>query len=251
MKVDKILAVRNTKTIYREGEVCVKLFSEKYPKSYVLREALNHSYIEETGLKIPKIKEVTCIDGEWAIESEYIKGTTLLELVRKNDSRKMEYMDRFIQLHATVMGLECKSLGRLADRMNENIAKADLEATTRYDMHMKLLEASNTNNICHGDFNLSNIIITQEDDAYVVDWSKLSRGDSRVDMANTYLILLLEEGEELATYYLNKIIELMSVTKESVMEWVPLVAAFRSVEAKKDVREKLLSFMDYQNGGTA
>ena len=123
MKVDKILAVRNTKTIYRDGEVCVKLFDEKYPKSYVLREALNHSYIEETGLKIPKIKEVTCIDGEWGIESEYIKGTTLLELVRKNDSRKMEYMDRFIQLHATVMGIECKSLGRLADRMNEKARK--------------------------------------------------------------------------------------------------------------------------------
>ena len=249
MKDGKILAVRNTKTIYREGEVCVKLFSDIYPKSYVLREALNHSYIEETGLKIPKIKEVTCIDGEWAIESEYIKGITIFDLIHKDDSKKEEYMDRFIRLHAEIMRMECKNLGRLADRMNENIAKADIEATTRYDMHMKLLEASNKNNICHGDFNLSNIIITQEDDAYVVDWSKLSRGDSRVDMANTYLILLLEEEEKTAAYYLNKITELMSVSKESVMEWIPVVAAFRSVEAKKDVRERLLPFMNYQNGG--
>ena len=81
MKDGKILAVRNTKTIYREGEVCVKLFSNKYSKSYVLREALNHSYIEETGLKIPEIKEVTCIDGEWAIESQCIKGTNLQDLM--------------------------------------------------------------------------------------------------------------------------------------------------------------------------
>ena len=36
MNLDKVIAVRNTKTIYRDGDKCIKLFNEDYSKADVL-----------------------------------------------------------------------------------------------------------------------------------------------------------------------------------------------------------------------
>ena len=59
MKLDRVIAVRNNKTIYRDGDKCIKVFDKNYSKADVLNEALNQARIEETGLNIPKILEVT------------------------------------------------------------------------------------------------------------------------------------------------------------------------------------------------
>ena len=45
MKLDRIIAVRNNKTIYRDGDKCIKVFNEDYSKSDILNEALNQARI--------------------------------------------------------------------------------------------------------------------------------------------------------------------------------------------------------------
>ena len=92
MKLDRVIAVRNNKTIYRDGDTCVKVFNADYSKADVLNEALNQSRIEETGLNIPKILEVTMVDGKWAIVSEFIKGKTLAQLIEEDPDNKDKYI---------------------------------------------------------------------------------------------------------------------------------------------------------------
>ena len=46
MKLERVIAVRNNKTIYRDGDRCVKVFDEHYSKADVLNEALNQARIE-------------------------------------------------------------------------------------------------------------------------------------------------------------------------------------------------------------
>ena len=53
MNLENIIAVRIAKTIYRDGDKCIKVFDENYSKADVLNEALNQARIEETGLNIP------------------------------------------------------------------------------------------------------------------------------------------------------------------------------------------------------
>ena len=61
---EKNLIVRRAyKEVYRCDDVIVKIFSVTHPKSDVFNEALITARIEETGLEIPKVKEVTQIDG--------------------------------------------------------------------------------------------------------------------------------------------------------------------------------------------
>ena len=69
MKPEKMIAVRNNKTVYRDGDKCIKVFNSDYSKADVLNEALNQARIEQTGLRVPKILEVTVIDGKWSIIS--------------------------------------------------------------------------------------------------------------------------------------------------------------------------------------
>ena len=56
MNLDRIIAVRNHKTVYRDGDLCLKVFDASFSKAQVLNEALNHALVEETGLNVPKIQ---------------------------------------------------------------------------------------------------------------------------------------------------------------------------------------------------
>ena len=53
-------------------------------KSDVFNEALNTARVEEAGLDIPKVKEVSQIDGKWAIVIEYKEGKTLEEMMESD-----------------------------------------------------------------------------------------------------------------------------------------------------------------------
>ena len=82
MNLDTVIAERKTKTIYRSGDKAIKVFNQSFSKADILNEALNQARVEGIGLNVPKILEVTTIDGRWAIVSEFIEGTTLSHLMR-------------------------------------------------------------------------------------------------------------------------------------------------------------------------
>ena len=131
MKLDRVIAVRNNKTIYRDGDKCVKVFNEDYSKADVLNEALNQARIEETGLNIPKILEVTMIEGKWAIVSEYIKGKTLQQLMDEDVEKKNEYIELLVDIQLGIHSKECALLNKLKDKMNRKIGISELDATNQ------------------------------------------------------------------------------------------------------------------------
>ena len=94
MKFEKVLAERKDKVIYKDGDKCIKVFDESYKKSDILNEALNQARVEETGLNIPKIHEVTKIDGKWAIVTDFIEGKTLAQLMEENPDKEDEYLNQ-------------------------------------------------------------------------------------------------------------------------------------------------------------
>ena len=79
-----VIATRKEKVIYRDGDSAIKEFSEKFPKSDILNEALNQSRVEETGLPIPALKSVSVINGNWTIAMEYVEGKTLEQIMEED-----------------------------------------------------------------------------------------------------------------------------------------------------------------------
>ena len=111
MKLDRVIAVRTNKTIYRDGDRAIKVFNEDYSKADILNEALNQARVEETGLHIPKILEVTKADGKWAIVSEYIEGQTLDAIMKANPEKKDEYIEQMVDLQMQVGRVSAKMCG--------------------------------------------------------------------------------------------------------------------------------------------
>ena len=249
MKLERVIAVRNNKTIYRDGDRCVKVFDEHYSKADVLNEALNQARIEETGLNIPKVLEVTMIDGKWAIVSEYIKGKTLAQLMAEDEDKKSEYLELLVDLQLEVQSKTCPLLNKLKDKMNRKISQSELEATTKYDLHTRLEGMPKHNKVCHGDFNPSNIIIAEDGTAYILDWSHATQGNASADAARTYLLFWLSGDINGAKEYLELFCKKSNTAMQYVQKWMPIVAASQSVKGNEKEREFLLSWanvVDYE-----
>ena len=244
MNFDRMIAVRNNKTVYRDGERCLKVFSEDYSKADVLNEALNQARIEETGLNIPKILEVTMIEGKWTIVSEYIKGKTLSQLMQEDPDKKEEYLNMFVDLQLNMHGKTCPMLNKLKDKMNRKISQTDLSATVRYDLHTRLEAMPKHNKVCHGDFNPSNIIVTDDGTMYIIDWSHATQGNASADAARTYLLFWLNGDIEGAKKYLDIFCEKIDTPKQYVQKWMPIVAASQTVKGNAAERDLLNSWID-------
>lgn len=249
MTPDRVIAVRTAKTVYRDGDFCVKVFNNEYSKADVLNEALNQARIEEIGLNIPKIHEVTKIDGKWAIISDYIKGKTLQQLMDEDPDKKDEYLELFVDLQLEVQSKKCPLLNKLKDKMNRKISQAELDATTRYDLHTRLNGMPKHNKVCHCDFNPSNIIIAEDGTPYIIDWSHVTQGNASADAAITYLLFWLRGDIETASKYLDLFCKKSDTAKQYVQKWMPIVAASRSVKGNEKEREFLLEWanvVDYE-----
>ncbi len=252
MNLDRVIAFRNKKTVYRDGDKCIKVFDAEYSKADVLNEALNQARIEETGLNIPRVLEVCTVDGKWAIVSEYIKGKTLSQLMAEagdDEEKKDEYLALLVDLQLEVHSRTCPMLNKLKDKMNRKISQTELDATTRYDLHTRLEGMPKHNKVCHGDFNPSNIIITEDGTPYILDWSHATQGNASADAARTYLLFCLSGDTNMANKYLDLFCKKSDTAKQYVQKWMPIVAASQSVKGNANEREFLLSWVnvvDYQ-----
>lgn len=244
MKLDNIIAVRKNKTVYRDNDRCIKVFDEHYSKADVLNEALNQARIEETGLNIPKIIEVTRVDGKWAIVSEFIEGKTLAQLMEENTEKKDEYLEILVDLQLLVHSKKAPLLNKLKDKMDRKISASEFDATTRYELHTRLGGMPKHNKVCHGDFNPSNIIITKDGTPYIIDWSHATQGNASADVARTYLLFCLNGDDEGAKKYLDLFCRKSNTAKQYVQKWMPIVAASQSVKGNKEEHDFLLSWVD-------
>lgn len=244
MKLDNVIATRKDKVIYRDGDRCIKVFDTNYSKADILNEALNQARIEETGLNIAKILEVTMIDSKWAIITDFIEGKTLQQLMDESPDKTAEYLELLVDLQISVHQKTCPMLNKLKDKMNRKISQTTLDATTRYELHTRLEGMPKHKKVCHGDFNPSNIIITDDGTPYILDWAHATQGNASADVARTYLLFCLKGEEKIANDYLNLFCKKSNTAKQYVQKWMPIVAASQSVKGNEQEREFLLSWCD-------
>ena len=249
MNLDRIIAVRNNKTIYRDGDRVYKVFDTSYSKADVLNEALNQARIEETGLHIPKILGVTMTEGKWTIITEFIEGKTLAALMAKNPEKKDAYMEQFVSLQMLMHSKSCPGLNQLKDKINRKIDQTDLLATVRYDLHMRLEAMPTHNKVCHGDFNPSNIIVSSDGTMYILDWSHATEGNASADVARTFLLFCLEDDREGAKKYLDLFCQKSGTQKQYIKKWMPLVAASQTVKGNQRERDFLHAWADVADFG--
>ena len=240
----EIIAQRKNKVIYRDGDRAIKVFDHDFSKADVLNEALNQARVEETGLHIPKIIEVSTIDGKWALVYDYISGKTLAQLMEENPDKIDEYLNWFVDLQMEVHSKRSPLLNKLKDKMQRKISESSLDATTRYELHARLEGMPKHNKVCHGDFDPSNIIVREDGVPFILVWSHATQGNAAADVARTYLLFKLRGEDETAEKYMNLFCQKSDTAKQYVQKWLPIVAASQSVKGKPEEREFLLRWAD-------
>lgn len=250
MKLENKIAARADKHIYLDGGKVIKVFDSCKKKSDVLNEALNQARVEEAGLKIPKILDVTCLpDGRWAIVMEHIPGKTLAALMEENPAKCDEYLSRLVDIQLNMHTYKVPLLNKLKDKMVRKISETKLNATIRYELNVRLEGMPKHNKLCHGDFNPSNIIITPDNEAYIIDWAHATQGNASADAARTYLMLNITNGAETADKYLSLFCAKSDTAKQYVQKWLPIVAASQSVKGIKeenDMLQKWINVVEYE-----
>ena len=139
--------------VYRDGDRIIKVFTKEHGKANVFNEALCQARVEESGLDIPKVLEVTEIDGEWAIVIEFVEGKTLAELMQENPGKLETYMEQFVDLQLSMHEKKAPRLTLQKDKFARKITslKDSLDATTRYELMTRLDAMPNHTKLCHGD----------------------------------------------------------------------------------------------------
>ncbi len=239
-----IVAERKNKTIYRDADRVVKLFDESFSNSAVLNEALNLSRVYETGLNVPKLLEVTKIDGRWAIISEYIEGETLAELMAKNPNRMDDYIKIFVDTQMLIQAHSSPLLSKIKDKMKLKINATDFDDTIKYELLTRLESMPKHSKICHGDFNPGNIIVRADGAVYTLDWSHVTQGNASADVARSYLLFRLNDQHDIAEKYIGLFCQKSGTRRKYVEGWVPIVAASQSVKGHEKEYEFLARLVD-------
>ncbi len=241
---EKILLAQRpgNKTIYRCGDVVKKSFGEDYSVSDVFNEANNLANVMESGFPVPELLEVTKEGGRWTIVMRYVEGRTLAEIMQEQPERTDELLDRFVDIQLDMHKRSVPRLARLTEKMHRKISHCGLDATTRYELHTRLNSMPEHTKLCHGDYNPSNVVITEGGEAYVLDWGHATQGNASADAARTYLVFTLSGFQDVGEKYLRAFCQKSDTARQYVNKWLAIVAASQLVKQKEEQRELLMTW---------
>lgn len=246
MKLDEknLIVTRPYKKVYQVEDEIIKVFEPSHRKSDVFNEALNQARVEETGLDIPKVKEVAKIDGKWALILERRAGKTLAQIMAEDPANVERYMDQFVDMQLEVHSKTAPLLTKLRDKLTRQINNITvLDATTRYELLTRLESMPRHIKVCHGDFNPSNIIVGEDGKMTVIDWAHATQGNASGDAAMTYLLFALKD-QKMADLYFDKFSKKSDIPKQYIQQWFPIVAASQLSKENELERDFLMKWVD-------
>lgn len=249
MEFDRLIAHGVGIDVWQKGNMAVKVFKEDQPKTMVLYEAITQARIEETGLSVPKIIEVSKIDGNWAITMELIEGKMLADLMKENPGKMNEYIEEMVDLQLEIHAKTSPRLIKLKDQLRHDIESLDcIDATRKYELLTRLESMPKHTKLCHGNFSPLNIM-KMDGKTYLIDWIAATQGNASADVGVTYLLLTLDYSEEIAERYMDLFCKKSNTEKKYVQAWLPIIAASRltkGIEKEKDLLMKWIDVVDYE-----
>ena len=240
----KLIVERKHKKVYETNDCIIKAFTGEHPKSDVFNEALNQARIEETGINVPKVLAVEAMDDGWAIIMSKKNGKTLKEIMESDKDNIRKYMDMFVDIQLDINSKSSPLLNRMNLKFSRQINELkELNATIRYELLTRLDGMKKHTKICHGDFNPSNVLVGEDGEVSIIDWSHATQGNAAADAANTYLLFALTD-KKLADMYMDIYCEKSDTAKQYVQKWLSIVAAQRLSKHIEDEKEMLMQYID-------
>lgn len=244
MEVKHFIGRNEHAKFYEIDGKAVKVFEKDYPKSSVFYEAFVYSKVEETGLPISKIYEISKYEDCWAITKDKIPGKCLYNMMKEDPANIDKYLEKLLEIQLLIHTKTNPFLYKLKDKLYAQIeALTSISDTVKYELLTRLGSMPKHNKLCHGSFDPLDVFI-DGDNFRIANWLNATRGNASADIANTYLILTLQFSEEVADKYIDLFCRKTGTSKKYVHDWLPIVAAVKLAEDKPEERELLHKWTD-------
>ncbi len=239
----ELILTHNNKRIYRKDGVITKVFDhDHYAFSTVCQEAMYTAFAKELGLNVPEVYNVCPVGMDYALEMEEIKGPTLARLMDDNPQDTRKYIKILVKVQQdAVLGRYCDDLilQRMKDKFHKRISSSGLEASTRYDLHVRLDSFPNHNKLCHGDMAPHNIILS-DNKYYILDWAHATVGNASGDAAVTYILFKLAGKDKEAEIYLNEFCKRSDIARQVVEQWISIASVSKLVKTEDPEKRAML-----------
>ena len=170
--------------------------------------------------------------------------------MEEHPEKEEEYLNLFVDTQIKILSNSVPLLNRIKDKFRRKLSNAiNIDENTKYELMQRLEGMKNHTKLCHGDFNPSNVIIKDDGEVYVIDWSHVTQGNASADAARTFLLFSIEEKNELAEKYINLFSEKSGIEKTNIQRWIPIVAATQMTKGKEEEQEFLsnwINVVDYE-----
>jgi len=249
MNLTNVIATRPNKTVYRDGDLTIKVFNAEYSAADVLNEALNLAIVAESGFRVPQLHEVCKVNGLWAIVMDFVEGETLAQIMERDPAQAEACIERLVDVQIEMHKRFARRLRHHTDKMRDKINNCGLDATVRYELQTRLAGLPKHTKLCHGDLNPSNIIIKPDGEAWVLDWAHATQGNGGADAARTYMLFCLAGENNTAETYLQLYSKKSDTARQYIQKWLAIVAASQLVKNKPEELELLRAWanvVEYQ-----
>ncbi|XQY93895.1 aminoglycoside phosphotransferase family protein [Metabacillus sp. HB246100] len=247
MDLDNPIAKGNTAKIYHADNKIIKIYNDFLTDAESLNEAKKQEYAYSCGLPVPKVIDVTKINGKQAMIMEYIRGETLGNLMFLNNGKVEHYLSISVDIQMKIHSIKPnqEAIESMNIKLNRQIETATIiTKKQKTDLLHKMSSITFENRLCHGDFHLYNLIKTGCQ-VVVIDWMDSSMGDIHADVYRTYL-LYSQLSMELADVYLRLYCDKSGISRSDVFQWAPVIAGARLSEHVSTERtERLMEIVNH------
>jgi aminoglycoside phosphotransferase (APT) family kinase protein len=246
MNLGTPIAIGNTAQIFLYENKIAKVFNDFLPDTESSYEANKQKYAHSCGLSVPKIFDVTTIDGKQAIIMEFVKGKTIGDILSENMEQAECYMNISVDIQQKIHMIVADFLEPMSLKLSRQIESAQqLDKRHKSALLRKMDTITYKKRLCHGDFHMFNLIMSDNNHVTIIDWVDSSAGDLRADVYRTYL-LYEQFSIELADMYLRIYCQKSGLSKDDIFQWAPIIAGARlSEKVSSENNERLMKIVNH------
>jgi len=268
--LDKPIAYGRTSEIYawHSGQV-LKLFYIWFGLENIEIEAKNSRAVHASGLPTPAVGEIVQVGERYGLEYERVDGVSMWKMMQRRPWNLFNYGWRLAKLQ---VDLHTKPIPAELPSQRQNLENHIHRAKALPEhLRSKALAVLKTlpegNQLCHGDFWPSNVLISARGET-IIDWFRASRGNPLADLAWTTNLLhgfagshqslrpFLSYGTTKASQFKNQIFQVLCQIcypryiyyyfklcpggEDEYRRWLPVIAAARLADDIPELERTLI-----------
>ena len=253
-KLGPKLADGRTAEVFAWGENQVlKLYREGWTRRTAEYEHRLAKASEQTGYRVPHVREIVEVDGRAGIVYQRIEGETMLGRFLKQPYRLVGFSRQMADLHVEMHAKDAQNLEPVTERLAGKIDAVEaLDHATKQLIFEHLFSLPQDTKLLHGDFHPDNIMLTA-DGPVIIDWIDATLGHPLADAARTAVLARFGVPPEekvgrlmfqtMGRIYLRRYFRHSPYTRRDLQNWLLPVAAGRLSERIPHEAEPVLAFV--------